>query len=1038
MAVCRPFALTCADTKTLRPSVRSTQAATCSGVSSRGRGAVAHLERDGHRRDSRDEHRHAHRVVEHQREHPAVHQPRAAFVGRAEAHRAGHAPVVGREVELRSGRVCPAADQAHGVERAVVHPLLPRQPGQPLRVRLERRPRSRPGRPIARRCGPPDRPDSRDRDREALTLVDRLLRRLQHAADPTEQMRSRDDFTRCVATPARAARPRAGVRRRHLVQHRRAADPAGAARPVRAARLLDVLLRQLPARARRAAPARAQVRRRAHRRRRALAQVRARGEDAAVRAADRALRGRPPGAQRPAAAAVAAVRRAGLADARPDRPRGLRRRPGRRRRPDQRARRDDRRPARRARARVRRGDGPVRPADSTGAEHRCASRPRRSRCPNRGDTCWSPTPATTSSSNSSSTARPSCAASAAAARTRGRFAEPNGLALLPPGAGSSYDAGRGRHREPRAARRAARRRRGRRHHRPARRAARRPHGHRRDPAVLSPWDVVWWPALDRLVVAAAGVHLLLAVDPRTGAAEVLAGTTVEGLRDGPALDGWLAQPSGLAVDGDRLWFVDSETSALRWLDRRRRRCTPPSARACSTSATSTARPRRRGSSTRSASPCSPDRSRRRARHLQRRGAPLRPGHRHGQHAGHATCAEPSGAVLGRRRPRRRRIGRAPAGPARAARRARHRRAAAHRTSGHRASRAGAVTLDVRFAPAPGRKLDERYGPSTPADGHRVTAGAARRRRRANRRRWQGNWCWPSGGDGRAARDRAGGVVRRRRASTRPATSPGRTGACPIRDHARRWRPRRFGTSGLRRTQRVTMRWSFAGPSTSHSTRSRVRGIDDDQAAVEIGVARMLDDLAGTPRVERAAVGEAHLPAVAVGDDVQLAGDLVAAPAPRQRAELEPVHHRADEGELEPAGDPPELPDLAVGEAPLELPHAEQVGRARPGAAAATIVHGRYILHRRRSQTDHRTTGCRDLLRHDTSSTRRSRARAVPPRRAPPSGPAPSCSARRKAPASGTCPARSRRGRRAPASGTRTPSASRRATATRTRGGRPGT
>jgi hypothetical protein len=47
---------------------------------------------------------------------------------------------------------------------------------------------------------------------------------------------------------------------------------------------------------------------------------------------------------------------------------------------------------------------------------------------------------------------------------------------------------------------------------------------------------------------------------------VLAGTTVEGLRDGPGRDAWLAQPSGLAVDGDRLWFVDSESSALRWVD----------------------------------------------------------------------------------------------------------------------------------------------------------------------------------------------------------------------------------------------------------------------------------------------------------------------------------------------------------------------------------------------------------------------------------------------------------------------------------------
>jgi len=86
------------------------------------------------------------------------------------------------------------------------------------------------------------------------------------------------------------------------------------------------------------------------------------------------------------------------------------------------------------------------------------------------------------------------------------------------------------------------------------------------PDVLSPWDVAWWPAIERVVIAAAGVHLLLAYDPVTGETIRLAGTTVEGLEDGPALDGWLAQPSGLAPDGDKLWFVDSETSALRYLD----------------------------------------------------------------------------------------------------------------------------------------------------------------------------------------------------------------------------------------------------------------------------------------------------------------------------------------------------------------------------------------------------------------------------------------------------------------------------------------
>ncbi len=84
------------------------------------------------------------------------------------------------------------------------------------------------------------------------------------------------------------------------------------------------------------------------------------------------------------------------------------------------------------------------------------------------------------------------------------------------------------------------------------------------PDVPSPWDVAWWDG--RIAVAAAGVHMLLSFDPRTGAVEPLAGTTVEGLRDGPALDGWLAQPSGLAADGRRLWIADAETSALRWLE----------------------------------------------------------------------------------------------------------------------------------------------------------------------------------------------------------------------------------------------------------------------------------------------------------------------------------------------------------------------------------------------------------------------------------------------------------------------------------------
>ncbi len=77
----------------------------------------------------------------------------------------------------------------------------------------------------------------------------------------------------------------------------------------------------------------------------------------------------------------------------------------------------------------------------------------------------------------------------------------------------------------------------------------------------SPWDVVWWQ--HRIWVAMAGIHQLWTLDPRTGSVEVAAGTTHEGLVDGPLAEAWFAQTSGLAADGDRLWIVDAETSSLR-------------------------------------------------------------------------------------------------------------------------------------------------------------------------------------------------------------------------------------------------------------------------------------------------------------------------------------------------------------------------------------------------------------------------------------------------------------------------------------------
>ncbi|MFJ4009101.1 NHL domain-containing thioredoxin family protein [Streptomyces sp. NPDC090026] len=90
-------------------------------------------------------------------------------------------------------------------------------------------------------------------------------------------------------------------------------------------------------------------------------------------------------------------------------------------------------------------------------------------------------------------------------------------------------------------------------------------GPAREVSLSSPWDVAWWG--DRLWIAMAGVHQLWTYDPAAGTVAVAAGTTNEGLVDGPAEQAWFAQPSGLAAAGDRLWIADAETSALRWIDR---------------------------------------------------------------------------------------------------------------------------------------------------------------------------------------------------------------------------------------------------------------------------------------------------------------------------------------------------------------------------------------------------------------------------------------------------------------------------------------
>ena len=92
-------------------------------------------------------------------------------------------------------------------------------------------------------------------------------------------------------------------------------------------------------------------------------------------------------------------------------------------------------------------------------------------------------------------------------------------------------------------------------------------GDARDYALSTPWDLTWSHALNRAVIAMAGIHQLWTYDPVTGAIMVLAGTTQEGLVDGPAVTSWWAQPSGLDEMADgRIVVADSETSAVRMLD----------------------------------------------------------------------------------------------------------------------------------------------------------------------------------------------------------------------------------------------------------------------------------------------------------------------------------------------------------------------------------------------------------------------------------------------------------------------------------------
>ena len=80
----------------------------------------------------------------------------------------------------------------------------------------------------------------------------------------------------------------------------------------------------------------------------------------------------------------------------------------------------------------------------------------------------------------------------------------------------------------------------------------------------SPWDLEIRDG--SLYIAIAGVHQLWSMELSTGRVAPFAGNGREALLDGPLLMASLDQPSGITADGDKLYFADSEASAIRSAD----------------------------------------------------------------------------------------------------------------------------------------------------------------------------------------------------------------------------------------------------------------------------------------------------------------------------------------------------------------------------------------------------------------------------------------------------------------------------------------
>jgi sugar lactone lactonase YvrE len=83
-------------------------------------------------------------------------------------------------------------------------------------------------------------------------------------------------------------------------------------------------------------------------------------------------------------------------------------------------------------------------------------------------------------------------------------------------------------------------------------------------ALNSPWDVL--ESDNYLYIAMAGTHQIWRLYLSSGMVAPFAGSGRENIDDGPNPRATLAQPSGLTTDEQRLFFADSESSAVRAAD----------------------------------------------------------------------------------------------------------------------------------------------------------------------------------------------------------------------------------------------------------------------------------------------------------------------------------------------------------------------------------------------------------------------------------------------------------------------------------------